>query len=104
MDFGTLDGMAFAEIAPEVVSALLGFETFEAPGGESLESLRQRVTGFLDGLPKGRHMVFTHGGVIRTVGNLVGHRRFVGNTGWMEVSWTERRLIEVSDPAGWRQG
>ena len=44
--------------------ALLEFDGFEALGGESTTALRQRVVGFLRGLPGGEHVLFTHGGVI----------------------------------------
>ena len=47
--------------------ALLEFEGFEAPGGESTTALRQRMVSFLRGLPGGEHVLFTHGGVIRVL-------------------------------------
>jgi probable phosphoglycerate mutase len=65
LDFGDLEGRRWEEIGPSVQAALLRFEGARPPGGESVEELRGRVEGFLSSLAPGRHLVFTHGGVIR---------------------------------------
>jgi 2,3-bisphosphoglycerate-dependent phosphoglycerate mutase len=65
LDFGRLEGSRWEECRSEVRRALLAFEGFRAPGGESMAELRSRVLGFVDELPGGEHLVFTHGGVIR---------------------------------------
>jgi probable phosphoglycerate mutase len=65
LDFGRLEGSRWEECRPEVRGALLAFDGFRAPGGESVAELRSRVFGFLDALAAGAHLVFTHGGVIR---------------------------------------
>jgi probable phosphoglycerate mutase len=65
LDFGRLEGSGWDECPPDVRGALLAFDGFDAPAGESVTELRSRVFGFLDALAGGEHLVFTHGGVIR---------------------------------------
>jgi probable phosphoglycerate mutase len=65
LDFGRLEGKRWDELPAELQDALLAFEGFRAPGGESVADLRDRVQGFLRRLRPGTHLVFTHGGVIR---------------------------------------
>lgn len=65
LDFGDLEGRRWDEIAPGVQAALRRFDRARPPGGESVEDLRRRVGSFLATLPDGRHLIFTHGGVIR---------------------------------------
>jgi probable phosphoglycerate mutase len=67
IDFGALEGLTWAECPAHVREALVAFEGFEAPGGESVARLRERVLEFVDGLSHGDHLVFTHGGVIRVL-------------------------------------
>jgi len=63
VDFGALEGMRWEELSAEDRERLIAFEGL--PGGERVADLRRRVRGFLDALGGGRHLVFTHGGVIR---------------------------------------
>lgn len=65
LDFGALEGKRWGELSGEVQRALVGFDRFEAPGGESVLALRTRLSSFVHRLGGGRHLVFTHGGVIR---------------------------------------
>lgn len=65
LDFGALEGKRWEEIPPEAKYALAAFEGFEAPAGESVADLRSRVLHFVETLPDGEHLLFTHGGVIR---------------------------------------
>ena len=67
IDFGALEGLTWAECPAHVREALVAFEGFEAPGGESVSRLSDRVLEFVDGLSHGDHLVFTHGGVIRVL-------------------------------------
>lgn len=76
-DFGSLEGTTWDECAPEVQAALLEFEDFRAPGGESVTELRARVDAFMAGLPPGDHVVFTHGGVIHALLRRRGVRRML---------------------------
>jgi len=64
-DFGEIEGMTWSDLASDMQERLLGFETFVAPGGESVVDFRRRIEDFVAGLGGGRHLIFTHGGVIR---------------------------------------
>ena len=72
IDFGALEGLTWAECPDHVREALVAFEGFQAPGGESVRRLRDRVLEFIDGLCDGDHLVFTHGGVIRVLSRAAG--------------------------------
>ena len=65
LDFGKLEGCAREDCSQQVREALLDFDSFEAPGGESVAQLGERVITALQDLGPGRHLVVTHGGVIR---------------------------------------
>lgn len=65
LDFGALEGKRWADIPEAAQRALLAFDGFEAPGGESVADLAVRIHRFVEGLLDGDHLVFTHGGVIR---------------------------------------
>jgi len=64
-DFGELEGLCWDELPKEHQRGLLKFEGFCAPGGESVQAFGARVDRFLATLGSGRHLVITHGGVIR---------------------------------------
>ena len=73
IDFGRLEGLTWEECDDRTRAELLAFEGFRAPGGESVADLRRRARSFLQELPRGRHVVVTHGGVIRALtGDVVG--------------------------------
>jgi len=72
LDFGELEGTSFAALPAPTRAALLDFEGFAAPGGESVATLEARVTGFLRGLPPGRHLLVTHAGVVRLLTRRAG--------------------------------
>lgn len=91
--FGELEGAAFAAIDPPVREALLRFEGFVAPGGESFDEFQDRVMSFVDELPPGRHALFTHGGVVRLLARELGEDRFVPTGTLLIVDWEERRLL-----------
>ena len=65
LDFGLLGGCTWQDLDEATQQALVAFDTFAAPQGEGVQDLRTRVNDFLDRLVPGRHLVFTHGGVIR---------------------------------------
>ena len=67
LDFGDLEGKKWEDCPSEVRRALLEFDSFVAPGGESTARLRARVVDFVSSIGDGRHLLFTHGGVIRLV-------------------------------------
>lgn len=65
LDFGDMEGSTWADCSPELQERLGDFESFEAPNGESVAKLSERVEGALRALGSGRHLVVTHGGVVR---------------------------------------
>ncbi len=100
MSFGSLEGQLWETLDPGVQEALARFEGFAAPGGETFEDLRARVLSFLDGLPAGRHLVFTHGGVVRLLSREVGEDRFVPTGTLLVMDWDDRRLLSRTDGKG----
>ena len=67
LDFGTLEGRTWAELSRRTREALIDFDAFTAPDGESVATMRDRVLEFVHALPAGDHLLFTHGGVIRLI-------------------------------------
>jgi adenylate cyclase len=65
LNFGALEGRTWGELDEAMRSELIGFDGFQAPGGESVAAFRARVLDFIAALEAGDHLVFTHGGVIR---------------------------------------
>ncbi len=115
MSFGSLEGQLWDTLDAQAQEALARFEGFAAPGGESFEDLRSRVLAFLDELPAGRHLVFTHGGVIRLLSRELGEDGFVPTGTLLVVDWDGRRLLTRKDgeaeasqglpaPAGTKEG
>ncbi len=99
LDFGELEGTTWADVAAKFSLQLKDFETFAAPGGESMPQFTGRISGFFDTLDPGHHLVFAHGGVIRVVLKRVGFTQFVPNASLSIVNWSESRLIEqVQNP------
>jgi len=72
LDFGELEGARWHDCAPEIRAELLAYDTFAAPGGESVKQLSDRVSELLGELGPGRHLLVTHGGVIRLLLGRVG--------------------------------
>jgi len=100
MSFGSLEGQLWATLDPRIGEALARFEGFAAPGGETFEDLRARVQSFLDGLPAGRHLLFTHGGVVRLLSREVGEDHFVPTGTLLVLDWDDRRLLSRRDGEG----
>jgi probable phosphoglycerate mutase len=100
MGFGSLEGRLWEALEPSLQESLARFEDFVAPGGESLEDLRARVLSFLDGLAAGRHLVFTHGGVVRLLSREVGEDHFVSTGTLLVLDWDDRRLLSRRDGEG----
>ncbi len=94
MNFGALEGERWRELDARHALGLKAFEGFEAPQGESIEALEARVLGFMGELASGRHLIFTHGGVIRLLTRRLGKVGFVGNCARVVVDWSGQRLIE----------
>ncbi len=76
------------------------------PGGESMADVARRLQTFLESLPAGRHLVLTHGGVVRAALklalNLEGDswRRFhIPNTSITRLLFPQQEVLTVSDAA-----
>jgi len=67
LNFGMFEGKRWEDCPRDVQEALLAFDTFRAPEGESVVDLRNRVLEFASSLSAGDHLLFTHGGVIRVL-------------------------------------
>ena len=72
LDFGDLEGLGWDECGDELRQTLADYDGFCAPGGESVAALGERVLAALRDLGPGRHLVVTHGGVIRYLTGLAG--------------------------------
>jgi len=91
--FGELEGRRWECLPPAVKTALLNFEGFAPPGGETLVQLRHRVLAFLGSLPAGRHLLFTHGGVVRTLTHEAGLDEFLPTGSLIVLDWDARRVL-----------
>jgi 2,3-bisphosphoglycerate-dependent phosphoglycerate mutase len=95
INFGELEGHPWATLDDGLKQALSGFAGFSPPGGETIEAMRGRVGSFLAELPPGRHLLFTHGGVIRALTREVGEDAFQPTGTVVALDWTARKLLLV---------
>jgi len=100
MSFGQLERHSWDTIDRRWQEAMVRFEGFEPPGGETFGDLKGRVLQFVDALPPGRHLVFTHGGVLRLLSREVGEDRFVRTGSLLVVDWESRRIVFRRDGEG----
>ena len=98
ISFGELEGASWPDLDPVWRRPLAAFDGFAAPGGESLEDLGVRLTGFADSLAPGRHLVFTHGGVIRWFMHGLGDHPFVHNGTLVTLRWRPVRAVLGVEP------
>jgi probable phosphoglycerate mutase len=89
LDFGELEGLTWDQCSAEVQAQLFSFDAFAARGGESVFELRDRILAFTDALADGRHLVFTHGGVIRVLSRLTGRDHPVPPGGLLHLGSTK---------------
>lgn len=97
LDFGDLEGSVWNDLDLDLRAALKEFDSFRAPGGESVADFAERLFEFLDELNTGCHLVFAHGGVIRAIGRACGSDGFPSHTEIVRVDWTKRRSLGVGD-------
>ena len=93
INFGELEGHAWAALDPAVRRSFVEFDGFHPPGGETLAQVRVRVHDFLAGLPNGRHLIFTHGGVIRLLTRECGHDAFVPTGTMVGIDWSGPQIL-----------
>ncbi len=89
-DFGDIEGIRFDDLETGTQEALIAFEGFAAPGGETTTEFGERVDGFFSELPFGRHLIVTHGGVIRLLLRESGHDFHVPPGGLVGLSGPSR--------------
>lgn len=92
LDFGELEGMVWHECSDEIRGALGDYDAFCAPGGESVAELGERVLAALRDLGPGKHLVVTHGGVIRFLTGLAS------GTDYPRPASLTRVTVEWSQP------
>lgn len=93
--FGALEGALWETLDPRHKEALLRFQGFHPPGGESLLAFQERVFRFLEGL-RDSAVLFTHGGVVRAVLRALGEDRFVPPGSAVAVDWPRRVLARLA--------
>lgn len=93
-NFGEWEGGVWLE-REDIRRALIHFDTFAAPGGETAAQIHQRLGNFLNALPAGRHLCFSHGGAIRAVMRQTGADQRIHNCSVIAVNWSEKRLLFV---------
>jgi 2,3-bisphosphoglycerate-dependent phosphoglycerate mutase len=102
INFGRLEGLPWATLDESLRQALVAFAGFSPAGGETIEAMRERVHSFLAELPPGRHLLFTHGGVIRALTREVGEDSFLPTGSVVGLDWSARRLLFVRKQDGAR--
>ena len=93
ISFGALEGARWDTLEAVYKKALVHFSGFNPPGGETLEDAWERVAGFVAELPAGRHLLFTHGGIIRLLTREVGEDGFVPTGTVVGLDWTHRTML-----------
>jgi probable phosphoglycerate mutase len=96
--FGALEGAPWEALEPAYKEALLRFQGFHPPGGESLEDFQERIFRFLEGL-KAPALLFTHGGVVRAALRALGEDGLVPPGSVLVVDWP-RRVLDRLLPQG----
>jgi probable phosphoglycerate mutase len=91
--FGDLEGKTHLEMGEHWRERLHSFADFTAPGGESTADVQRRAQDFVASLPGGRHLIFSHGGWIRSLTAACGCDRFPEKAELMRVDWPNRRLM-----------
>ena len=100
MSFGALEGRLWDTLEAHWQEAMVRFVDFAPPEGETFEAVRGRVLDFVEGLAPGRHLVFTHGGVLRMLSREVGEDHFVTTGSLLVVDWEGRRIVFRRDGEG----
>jgi len=96
--FGALEGAPWESLDPLHKEALLRFQGFHPPGGETLEAFQERVFRFLETL-RAPALLFTHGGVVRAVLRALGEDGLVLPGSAVVVDWPRRVLGRIAPPA-----
>ena len=103
INFGRLEGLPWVTLDDSLKQALIAFSGFAPPGGETIEAMQERVHSLLGEMAPGRHLLFTHGGVIRALTREAGEDSFLPTGSVVGLDWTERRLLFIRRQDGARQ-
>ncbi|MEW6278114.1 MAG: histidine phosphatase family protein [Candidatus Eremiobacterota bacterium] len=96
IDFGELDGADWRTLDARWRDLLLqDFDRFQAPQGEHASEFTRRVVEFVEQLPPGRHLVFSHGGVLRLLLRLLGQDQFLPNASVARILWDRREVVHI---------
>ena len=96
-DFGDVEGLLFDDLDEATQSGLIAFDGFTAPGGETVSEFQDRIEEFFGELAGGRHLIITHGGVIRFLLRQLGHDFRVPPGALVHLSaWSPNRLANES--------
>jgi probable phosphoglycerate mutase len=93
INFGDLEGRTYLEMGEEWQSRLQSFANFVAPKGESTAEVRGRAEAFVGELAPGRHLIFSHGGWIRTLMAACGADRFPDKAELVRLDWGRRVVL-----------
>lgn len=94
LDFGGCEGLTWDELDGLTRDDLMAYEGFHAPSGESTAQLTARVAEFVESLPEGRHLLFTHGGVVRALLHECGEGpTHLANGSITRIAWDCRRKL-----------
>ncbi len=88
-DFGWIEGERWEDLDRPTQHGLLTFDGFVAPGGDSVADFGARIDRFVAGLGPGRHLLVTHGGVIRHLLPQTDADAEVGPGTWRDVESTQ---------------
>jgi 2,3-bisphosphoglycerate-dependent phosphoglycerate mutase len=89
-DFGRMEGATWDDLDSTTQAALLAYDDFVAPGGESVEAFGTRVDSFVAGLADGHHLLITHGGVIHHLLRREGVARHIAPGEWIDLELSRR--------------
>jgi len=95
MNFGLLEGRTWDNADEALRRGLQDFQRFDAPQGETAVEFHARLDEFFGELTRGRHLIFTHGGVIRALTGPLGHDRFMQTGEIAVVDWTARKVLQI---------
>ena len=102
INFGSLEGLPWATLDDTLKRGLVAFSGFSPPGGETIEEMRARAHSFVLELPPGRHLLFTHGGVIRALTREAGEDKFLPTGSVAALDWSARRVLFIRTQDGAR--
>jgi broad specificity phosphatase PhoE len=90
MNFGGQEGLHYDNLS-KGEKEKLSDPNYQAPNGESWPVVKERATDYFRLLPKGNHLVFTHGGLITSYLYDNGLKEMVPNCSVVGVSLNDQK-------------